>query len=360
MRAPSSGRIARVAAIVLVLALVVLGARLVFAGPAQKTATAYFPVTVHVYAGSDVDVLGVKVGTVKSVTPQGKQVKVVLSYDADRKVPANVSAVILTPTLVADRVVQLAPVYRGGPVLADNAVIPLQRNEVPVELDQLNANLVKLTNALGPNGANAHGALSRAIAVGAANLHGEGARANTTIHRLSQLVTTLSSSRQSLVSTVNNLADFTGTLATDDKQTRAFAGELTRVSQQLDAERSAFSAALHNLSLALGEVATFIKDNRAQLATDVRGLSNVTNILAKEKTLLAHMVDIGAVGISNYPHMYTPSQRTYNARFDFNTVTDNPTLFVCQLLGSVGGSPSQCLKILAPLKKITIPTGAKK
>jgi hypothetical protein len=51
--------------------------------------------------------------------------------------------------------------------------------------------------------------------------------------------------------------------------------------------------------------------------------------------------------------MYTPSARTYNARFNFNTVSDNPSVFVCQLLGSVGGSPANCLKYLTTLKGLT-------
>lgn len=355
-----SRRLAQVGGTVLVIALALLGLRLVFAGPKQKTATAFFPVAVHVYAGSDVDVLGVQVGTVKSVTPEGTDVKVVLSYDASRKIPANASAVVVEPTLVADRVVQLAPVYTGGAVMADNAVIPIQRTEVPVELAQLDASLVKLTDALGPQGANKNGALTRAIETGDANLHGEGAQANTTIHKVSDLMSTLSGNRQALVSTVNNLQAFTSTLATHDAQTREFTSELARVSGELDSERNDFSAALHNLGIALGQVTGFIKDNRDQLASDVQGMSTVTNILSHERLLLAHLVDMGAVGVSNYPHMYTPSQRTYNARFDGDAITDNPTLFVCQLLGAAGGSPSQCLKLLNPLKKITIPTSASK
>jgi phospholipid/cholesterol/gamma-HCH transport system substrate-binding protein len=354
----SRGVLAAIAAVV-VIALLVLVVTVVFKGPNQKTATAYFPVAVHVYAGSDVDVLGVPVGTVKSVTPQGTQVKVVISYDASRKIPANVSAVILDPTLVADRVVQLAPVYSGhGPVLKDNAVIPLAHNEVPVELDQLNRNLYTLTQALGPQGANKNGALSRAIAVGDANLHGQGAKANSTITHLSELVQTLNDNRGSLVATVNHLESFTSTLAAHDAQTRSFAGELSTVSAELDRERKDFAAALHNLGFSLGQVATFIHHNRSALSSDVRGLATVSTILSRERVLLGHMADMGAVGISNYPHMYTPSQRTYNARFNFSGAQQTPVIFLCQLVHSYSGvSAKKCLKTLAALKGVTIPSG---
>jgi phospholipid/cholesterol/gamma-HCH transport system substrate-binding protein len=350
-------RLLQVTAGLVALALVVFAGHVVLSGPRQKSATAYFPVAVHVYAGSDVDVLGVKIGTVRSVTPQGTQVKVVFSYDASRRIPASASAVVVDPTLVADRVVQLTPVYSGGPVLADGASIPIARTEVPVELDELNHNLYRLTQALGPHGANKHGALARAIQVGDANLRGQGSRANQTIRRLSDLVGTLNDNRGNLVSTINNLQSFTTTLAANDTQTRGFAQELTKVSAELDGERSDFAAALHSLGIALGEVSTFIRHNRSALSSDVRGLSTVSTILARERVLLGHIADIGAVGISNYPHMYTPSARTYNARFDFNTVSDNPALYVCQLLGSVGGSPAGCLKYLSVLKGI-LPSSA--
>jgi phospholipid/cholesterol/gamma-HCH transport system substrate-binding protein len=163
-------------------------------------------------------------------------------------------------------------------------------------------------------------------------------------------VSVLNDNRGTLISTVNSLQSFTATLAAHDAQTRGFATELAKVSNELNNERSAFAMALHNLGFALGEVATFIHDNRQQLTSDVQSLSTVSNILARERTLLAHIVDIGAVGVSNYPHMYTPAARTFNARFDFNSAEDNPALFVCQAFGAAGGSAASCLSYLKQLQ----------
>lgn len=354
----SRGPLRLVAGAVAVIAVVVaawfgIGSLL---GSSQKTAIAYFPTAVHVYAGSDVDVLGVKIGSVQSVTPDGTRVRVVIAYDANRKVPANVSAVILTPTLVADRVVQLAPVYAGGPALADGATIPEQRNHVPVELDQIDSSLVRLTDALGPKGANADGALTRFIQVGERNLHGQGTAAHRTITRLAQLAGTVAGDRKALFGTVDNLQSFTQVLAAHDAQTRTFITDLSRVSGELDGERQDFGAALANLRVALAEVTSFVHANRQELARDVNGLATVTTILNRERRLLGYMVDLGGVGVSNYPHMYTPSQRTYNARFDGNTISGNPVLFACQLLMTAGASPNQCVDLLSPVAK-HLPSG---
>ncbi|HET7312207.1 MAG TPA: MCE family protein [Mycobacteriales bacterium] len=342
--------------VVLALAAVVLPRVM---GGDTKRVIAYFPLAVHLYPGSDVDVLGVKVGTVTSVTPQATQVKVVMEYDAARRIPAGATAIVDEPTLVADRVIELSPVYGGGPVLADGATIPIQRTGVPLELDQLTGNLVQLAQALGPAGANKTGALGRAIQVGAANMRGEGAQAHTTVSRLAQLMSTIGDNRNALFGTIRNLQAFTSTLAQHDAETRSFTTDLADVSQQLAQESGAFSTALHNLGIALADVSRFIHANRDQLAGDVRQLGTVTQILARERVLLAHIADFGAVGISNYPHMYTPSARTYNARFD-NFDTNNPTLFFCQLYDSVGGDPNQCMQMLQPLNKVPLSSGSKR
>ena len=329
-------------------------------GGDTKTATAYFPRAVHVYADSEVSVLGVRVGKVTRVVPDGTQVRVDFEYDAKQKIPADAFAVFVEPTLVADRALQLAPVYDGGPVLADHAVIPLARTAIPIELDEFNKNLTRLADALGPNGANKTGALSRAVSVGAANLAGNGPALNKTLTGVSDMMSTLDRNKDALFDTIRNLQLFTTQLATHDSETRSFTTRLATVSAQLDGERDSFATAVREVGVALDEVAQFVKANKGAVAADVAQLSRVTTILARQRVLLAHIADMGAVGVGNYPHMYTPSARTYNARFDNNDRQDNPALFICQLAGSAGVSPQQCLDALSPLNNLPIPpkTGA--
>ena len=96
-------------------------------------------------------------------TPAGTDVKVKMSYDAKYKVPADAKAVIISPAIVGDRFVQLTPVYEEGDVLADGADARARTAPPsPLELDQIYQSLDDLTVALGPNGANKQGALTRA------------------------------------------------------------------------------------------------------------------------------------------------------------------------------------------------------
>lgn len=303
--------------------------------PAVVNATAYFTRTVGIYPGSDVRILGVRVGSVTSVTPQGNQVKVDFEYGAGYKVPADAQAAIITSSVVSDRYVQLLPVYRGGAVMATGAVIPLNRTAVPVELDDTLSSLNTLSVALGPQGANSNGALSRLLGVTADNLNGQGAKLHQTVQDLSQAAGTLSDSRQNLFGTVDNLQTFTAKLAADDQQVRAFESDLADVSAQLAAERADLAAALKNLGSALGDVSTFVHDNKAEITTDVSGLNDIAGILAKEQAALTEFLDVAPDALGNLANAYNPSAGTLDTRMNVQQ-TQNPALFLCSLLDSIG------------------------
>src|SRR5689334_11938370 len=97
----------------LVLAVVVVAGlvAILWPGGSQTHVTAYFERATGVYPGTEVRILGVKVGKVTQVTPKGNMVEVKLAYNAKYKVPAGAQAVIIVPSLVADRYIQFTPVY---------------------------------------------------------------------------------------------------------------------------------------------------------------------------------------------------------------------------------------------------------
>src|SRR3712207_6161894 len=155
------------AAFVVVALLLLVAGYFVFNQPEPtRTVTAHFPRAVSVYEGTDVRVLGVNVGRVTAVIPEGNSVRVEMEYDAEVDLPADAKAAIITPTLVADRFVQLTPVYTGGRKLEDGADIPLPDTGVPVELDRIYASLRDLSETLGPNGVNADGTLDHLLQAG--------------------------------------------------------------------------------------------------------------------------------------------------------------------------------------------------
>ena len=81
----------------IIVALLAAAAFVMFRPDDTKTLTAHFPRTISIYEGSDVRVLGVPVGKVDSVTPDGTDVVVTMSHDADTKIPADAKAAIIAP-----------------------------------------------------------------------------------------------------------------------------------------------------------------------------------------------------------------------------------------------------------------------
>ena len=155
------------------------------------TVQADFVNTTGLYEGDDVRVMGVRVGSVESIEPAGDHSVVTLSVDKGQPVPADANALIVSPSLVSARFVQLAPAYTGGEKLAQGARIPMARTAVPVEWDEIKDQLSQLAKAVGPTPSSPQGPLEALVDVGAANLDGEGASLHETITNLSEAMDTI-------------------------------------------------------------------------------------------------------------------------------------------------------------------------
>ena len=338
------------AVLVAVLAVGVLAAAAFAFWPStpDRTVTAHFTRAVGLYPGSQVRVLGVPVGTVKSVTPHGDQVEVTLKVEGDIRVPANAQAAILSPSLVSDRYVQLLPAYTGGARLPDHADIPVERTAVPVELDRVTQSLDDLSTALGPQGANSGGSLSRLLSTSADNLGGQGEKANEAVHQLSLALGTVSGSRGDLFTTVKNLQTFTSTLAANDPQVRRLNTDLASVADQLNGEKDDLGLALRNLAVALNEVSTFVADNRSVLKKDVSDLSSVTGTIAADRNQLAELLDNAPVALSNLQNAYNPQSGTLDVR-DNTDQLNHPDELICGLINQQVSKVTACQNALSPL-----------
>ena len=338
--ATKAGRdLARGVAIACVLALIVaVAVWWIAAGATTRKITAYFDQAIGVYQGSDVDMLGVKIGTIDAVTPVGTQVRVDMSVDRSVRIPADAKAIVVAPSVVSDRYVQLAPVYTGGATMADNAVIPSTRTATPVELDQLYQSLNKVSTSLGPNGANSNGSLSDLLNTLSANLNGNGQNLHDTITQLSQLATTLDSNKDNLFATVDNIGQFTQMLANNDATVREFISQLSNVSGFLAGQRSQLAAAVSQLGTALGQIQSFVQNNRALIKSNVTNLESVTRVLVNERSALAETLDVAPLALDDVVNAYNASSGTLDARADLNELNQPPLVTVCKLLQQVGGT----------------------
>ncbi len=332
---------------IIVLALVVAGAFTVFGdGNGQNTVTAYFPRTVSLYEGSDLRVLGVAIGKVETITPEGTLVKVTMSYDEEVKIPAEAEAMLISPAIVGDRYVQLTPAYTSGAVLENGTVLDEARTAIPLELDEIYSGIDRLTVALGPTGANKNGALTDLLEVTAENFGGQGEKFNQTIQDFSKLSETLDNNKEELFSSTEELGNFISTLAKNDGTVRRFNKSLGRVSNLLAGERQELAASLNNLSSALGEVGSFVEENKESLGRNITGINRVAKVLVKQRTNLDEVLRLAPVALNNLALTYNPDTGTLDTNANIgeleNQIEDNPTVFLCALVGTNDPTGKAC------------------
>ena len=329
-----------------IVALVVVAALTLFGGDEKKTLTAHFPRTISIYEGSDVRILGVPVGNVETVTPSGTDVVVTMSYDADIKIPADAEALIIAPSIVGDRYVQLTPAYTEGEVLADSAVIDVSRTAVPLELDQIYSSLDRLNVAPGPNGANAEGALTDLLETTAENFGGQGEQFHQTIKDFSKLTQTFDNNKEELFGSLAQLEEFIFTLAENDDTVRDFNQSLSSVSTMLSGERQELAASLKNLSVALGEVGSFVEENREVLGRDIKGLNRVAKVLVKQRAALDETLRVAPLALSNLSLTYNPDAGTLDTNANIgeliNQVESDPATLLCGFVNNADPSGALC------------------
>ena len=310
----------RLLAAVLALVLLVTMTAWWLARDETRRVSAVLPSAVSLFKGSDVKIMGVRVGRVTSVTPRGTSVLVEMEYDAEHELPADVRAVVVSPSVIGDRVVQLTPAYGGGDVLADAATIPQERTVVPVELDDMVANTTDLARSLGPDGANRDGAVSRLLEVTAESLDGLGQEINASLRDVARASDTVADASPGLRRTVGHAAGVSGELARYDTDVRRFNTRLSRVAGALAADRADLSTLLRSLASSLAEVESFVHDNRRQVARSVGGLREVGARLRAEKRAVAQIVDLVPLGFTNLVETYDPNTASVRTRANFTEI----------------------------------------
>jgi len=321
----------------------------------NNTVVAYFPDTNALYAGDRVQIMGLQVGSIDRIEPAGDKMKVTFHYENKYKVPANASAVILNPTLVASRAIQLEPAYKGGPVLADNAVIPENRTQVPVEWDQLRDSVTNIVAKLGPTKEQPTGPFGEVITAYADGLAGKGKQLNTTLNSLSQALTALNEGRGDFFAVVRSLALFVNALHADDQQFVALNQNLADFTTRLAGSDGALANAVQQFDGLLAAVRPYLKQNRQVFAKDFDNLATVTNTLLQPDSLngLETFLHVGPTALSNVNQVYHPSHGSVVAVTAIANFA-NPMQFICSAIqaGSRLGyqdSAELCAQYLAPI-----------
>jgi phospholipid/cholesterol/gamma-HCH transport system substrate-binding protein len=273
-------------AVAVVIALIAVGA--IFLGGGEDTyhVSAYFPRAIGLFERSTVRVLGVEVGRISSVTPDGDRVRVDMNIRDGVKIPEDASAVIVPISLISDRYVQFVPVWKGGPTLHDGSQVPLSRGVAPAELDDLLATLKRFLQAVEPGTTNEPGALGRLIQNADNALAGRGPQMAETIDTLSTVLDALGRNVGSVDQAIVNLDRLFNELSKHAGALTATNRGLATVMTSLADEEAALQSGTGDLADLVDQVGSLVKAHKSDLSSDLSVLADVAEILHRQKIRL--------------------------------------------------------------------------
>jgi phospholipid/cholesterol/gamma-HCH transport system substrate-binding protein len=179
--------------------------------------------SVGLYLSNPVTQMGYKIGTVKTIEARDTEVKVGFTIDDNRAIPRDVKAVVRSPSILADRSLELVGNYSGGPQLKAGECIPLSRSFTQQSISRVIGSATNFVNAINPGGStnikDALKGIDQAV-------KGNGQRANELLTRSSALLDNPDQATAELGAITRNMAELTSMI-------RANRGPLKQIVQDM-------------------------------------------------------------------------------------------------------------------------------
>ncbi|GIH95042.1 MCE family protein [Planobispora siamensis] len=255
------------------------------AGPYRLTA--YFRAAPSLYEQAKVKVMGLDAGTVEKLTVEGDRVRADLLVDGGIPLPADVMAIVAPQNTLGERNVVLHPPWKPGmPRLAPGAVIPLERTDLPVEIDDALAAFTKLTDALDTEkmgdvaGDLADSVRGRGVQINEAlddaasltrTLAGQDEQLIELAGNLNRLAVSLNKREKQVKTTIDAFAEASAALADERQRMRRFITGLAEVVQRGDALVEAYQVKLPRGVTNLAELVITMKVNSESAADAIAG-----------------------------------------------------------------------------------------
>lgn len=316
---------------------------------------AYFDNSNGIFVGDEVRIVGVPVGRIDRIEPQPLQVKISFWLDDRYKVPADAKAVILAPSLVTSRAIQLTPAYTSGPVMADHTVIDRDRTAVPVEFDEFRQQLQKLNDALQPTHPGVVSPLGALVNTTADNVRGQGASIRDAIIKLSQVISALGDHSTDLFGTLKNLSLLVSALEGSSEVLTQLNLNLATVTRLVADDPNEVGNAVRDLGNLAGDLAGFVSANRESLGITADKLASVSQALNESIPDIKDVLHVAPNTLQNFVNIYQPAQGTLTGALSVNNL-QNPITFLCgaiQAASRLGAEQSAklCAQYLAPIVK---------
>lgn len=277
--------------------------------PSPISLTADFADTTGLYVGNEVQYLGVPIGHVVGIDPEGTQMAVRMQIDAGSRIPRDAGAQIMQSALLTDRYVDLGPAYTGGPMLASGAVIGVEHTRSPINIDDLSRAVNDLVNALSTPGATSpqNSSIGRLVHAAAQQFDGNGGRIHDLLVSSQAALGTLNGNSPDITAITNNLAQLTEILNQRNQSLRDFGTGVSQATAALASQGSGLTQTIVALQQLTDQVQSFVQDNKSTLVADLQKAASVASALEAEQGDLARIFDLMPTGAENIVRAYDPA-----------------------------------------------------
>lgn len=293
--------------------------------------TAIFTDASGLRGGNDVRISGVKVGTVSSVEVHGRtSAEVHFALEADRRLPAGITATVKYKNLVGQRYLSL-DASTGDPneQLRPGGVIPASRTQPALNLTTLFNGFKPLFQALKPKQVNT---LSYEII---RVLQGEGGTVADILAHTASFTTTIAKKDKVIGEVIGNLNRVLDTVNARGGELSHLIDGLQRLVSGLSAQRKPIGDAISALDELTHTTAGLVDDAREPLASDIEGLGDLAGNLAQQGPLLKKI-------LHNAPRRLKAFTRTVSYGSWFN-------YFLCSIDATIGYAPLDITVQVSPL-----------
>lgn len=254
-------------------------------GRSDTRLTAEFANTNNLFEGSEVRVLGLKVGEVTAIRPRGETVEVHMAVDGNRPIPADAEAELIPSALLGERFVQLGPPYEDGPQLEDGATIPLERTTQPAEVDEVLASFERFLSSLDGD------ALANLVDAMAGTVSGQGEDLNELIDDGTETVRVLADAGGDLNAVIAEFADLNETLATRDERIGSTLEEFSTTLQILIEERDEIIGTVAELNRLTAELQPLLDEHSDPLVEDLEQLTTTLSTVERNLENVGKLID---------------------------------------------------------------------
>ena len=260
-----------------------------------------FPSAQGLFTGNAVELLGVRVGSVTSIQDTAGGVLTTMSVQNGVKLPAGVTASLVTPELLGEPSVELSPGYTGGQAMPAGGMIPESRAYVPITTNQLLKELQNYLQAIDPH------AVGSLIDNLAQDLSGKSLQLNSLIHDAAGTIQLLAAKGNTLGQLMQSLAQVTGVLRSHDTELAALISSYDQVSGVIAQSEQQLGQAVTALDNMSNQLAALLTPNLGPLKQDVSVLATTG------RTIDRNLSTIDA-GLKYTVKLFSGAQRTN----DFN------------------------------------------